>query len=240
MPKIHSHEVQIKWLIDPVKEKPGSTIPASSILERLDFPLPPEIGHGWLERMPVAHGMTVSRGLHFFRPEAAGHLIPLGEFEVDFPETTLMAQTVQGSEICHREFHPPAELILRPGLDCFRHADRIHVIPLINSSSNSIMSGMSITDTALAELMGQDLAQQLIARLGLDTPPVVKIMTMPLHVSAPLRACLSDALMEPLKKVFAQSKVLEYLCAVAPLVITQPAAPSSSGRRRDRVRELHG
>lgn len=239
MPIARSHELQIRWLLDSATDETVTTIPASTILERQDFPFPPEVGHGWFERMPLAHGVTVFRGVHRFRPEASGQIIPLGKFEIECPETTLMVQTVQGSAICHQELDPPAELILRPGHDCFRHADRISMIPLIDSSSDSVMTGISISDTALAELMGKDMAQQLIASLGLDMPPVVKVMPIPLYVSAPLRACMSAALMGPLKKMFAQSKALEYLCVLAAHVVTKTPATLSTGRRHNRVRELH-
>jgi AraC-like DNA-binding protein len=233
--------LEIRWLIDPVKGDSVSTVPASAILERHDFPFPPELGHGWLERMPLADGIAVFRSVHSFRPEASGQLIPLGEFDIVFPDTTLMVQTAQGHEIYHREFYPAptAELILKPGFDCFRHTERVRVLPLINSSSNSVMTGMSISDTALAEQMGEDMAQQLIASLGLDIPPLVKIMPIPLHTSALLRASMSAVLTGPLKRMFAQSKLLEYLCALATFVITQPPATLSARRRRDRVRELH-
>ncbi len=150
-----------------------------------------------------------------------------------------MAQTVQGRAICHQEFHPPAELILRPGHDSFRYADRISMIPLVDTSSDSVMTGISISDTALSGMMGKDMAQQLITGLGLDAPPVVKVMPIPLRVSAPLRVCMSAALMGPLKKMFAQSRALEYLCALAAHVVTQAPATLPTGRRFNRVCELH-
>lgn len=239
MSTAQSYELQIRWLLDPATDEAGTTIPASSVLERQDFPFPLEVGHGWFERMPLAQGVTMFRGVHSFRPEASGQLITVGEFEIEFPETTLMVHTVQGGVICHREFDPPAELILRPGYDCFRHVDRIHIIPLADSSSDSVMTGIAISDTALAELMGEDLAQQLIARLGLDAPQVVRMMPIPLHVSAPLRTSMSSALMGPLKKMFAQSQMLAYLCALVAFVVTQTPATLSTGRRHNRVRELH-
>lgn len=163
----------------------------------------------------------------------------MGEFKFEFPETTLTIQTVQGGTICHQEFYPAAELIYKPGYDFFRHADRFHTIPLIDTSSNSEMTSLCIGGSALAGLIGEDLAQQLIEGLVLNPSPVVKVMPIPLHVSAPLRACLSPTLTGALKKLFAQAKVLEYLCALSTHVCAQTVAVSLTGRKRGMVRVLH-
>lgn len=239
MSSAYSYELNIRWLLDSAMDEAITTMPASTILERQEFPFPPELGCGWFERMPLAQDITVFRSVHSFRHESSGQLISLGEFKIEFPETSLMVQTVHGSAVCHREFHPPMELILKPGHDCFRRADRIHMIPLIDSSSDSIMTGVCIGDTALAELMGKEMAQQLIAALGLDIPPVIKMMPIPLYVSAPLRVCMSTALTGEMKKMFVQSKVLEYLCLLATFAVTPVPTALSSGRKRERIHELY-
>jgi AraC-like DNA-binding protein len=189
--------------------------------------------------MPLAEGVLLFQGVHRFRPEVAGQLIPLGEFKFESPSTLLVMQTVQGGTILHREFHPAAELIYKPGHDFFRHADRLHVIPLIDASSDSEMTSLCVDDGALAGLIGEDLTQRLIAGLGLNPPPMVKVMPIPLHVSAPLRASLSPTLTGALKKLFAQAKVLEYLCGLAVHVCAQSTLKLKTDHKRETVRELH-
>jgi AraC-like DNA-binding protein len=68
-------------------------------------------------------------------------------------------------------------------------------------------------------------------------------MAIPMHVSAPLCASVSPTLKGQLKILFAQSKVLEYLCALSVYMgdalaasVNQPRLPS---RKRDTVRPLH-
>lgn len=239
MTNITYPDLNIRWLIDPASAEPASVVPAVYESHRLDFPLPPEIGYGWLERMPLAQGVMVMQGVHRFRPEVSGQLIPLGEFKYEFPEMTLAMQTVQGGTVCHREFYPPAELIYKPGYDFFRHADRFHTIPLIDTSSNSEMTSLNVGGSALAGLIGEDLKQLLIDGLGLSPQPVVKVMPVPLHVSAPLRACLSPTLTGPLRRLFAQAKVLEYLCALSVHVSTPSSVKLQTDHKRNVVRELH-
>ena len=240
--KIQLPALHAKWLIDPAYVDDGSLLPGKLDYERQDYPFPAEIGCGWFERMTLAQGISIFHGAHRFTPQAAGRLIPLAEFKLEMPQTTFVVQTVHGSSICHRELHPPTEVIYKPGHDFFRHADRLHMTPWIDSTADSDMNCAAIEDSALAGLVGESLTQQLFEQLGLDRPPVVKVLPMPLHVSAPLRACLSPTLTGPLRKIYAQSKVLEYLCALlshvcSPAALTQ--MPQASYRKRERIRELH-
>jgi AraC-like DNA-binding protein len=232
-------DFNVCWLTDPATAGTPAILSAVPAFQRLDYPLPPEIGHGWLERLPLADGVALFRGVHRFESPVAGQWIPLMEFSHTFPEPTLIVQTVKGGPICHQEFHPPAELTYKPGHDFFRYADRFQVIPRVDASSNSEMIASEISATVLIELIGAELAELLIARLGLESHPAVKVWPMPMTVSAPLSAAFSTQFQGMLQKLFAQSKVLEHLCAlVAHTVAREPRWPPLR-RKRDRLQELH-
>lgn len=115
------------------------------------------------------------------------------------------------------------------------------MIPLIDSSSNSEMTSLIVTASALAGLMGANMAQMLISQLGLNAPPAIRILPIPVQVSMPLRACISPTLQGQMKILFAQSKVLEYLCGLAGYLGAQLSVPDpgSPSRKRERMRELH-
>lgn len=231
--------LNVRWLTDPAATGELPTIPASHALQRVDFPIPPEIGHAWMERLPLAEGVSLFRGSHRFRLEAPGQPVPLGEFSYLFPETTLCVQVMEGGTAYHREFYPPAELIFKPGHDFFRFADRFHTISAIDSPSDSDMIALMVSETVLTELMDEDVAKQLITRIGLDSPPVVKVLPIPLSVSAPLRAALSTQLQDTLQRLFAQSKVLEYLCLLSAQMNTPDRALLGLPCPQERLRELH-
>ncbi|MBZ0094381.1 MAG: helix-turn-helix transcriptional regulator [Sulfuricella sp.] len=233
-------EIDIRWLIDPsVGGNDGMAGPASAAVHRLDYPFPAEIGQGWFEYLVLAEGARVFKATHRFLPEAAGNLVLTGEIQSSFAELTFHAATIRGG-ICHRhERFPAAELILKPGVDFFRHADRFHVRQMIDASSDSEVSGFALTDTLLAELLGDELADRLLTGLGLNPAPVVKMAAMPPHVSAPLCAIMSPAFSGPLKRLFAQSKLLEYLCILAAHVATEPQTIPCQVRWRNAVRQLH-
>jgi AraC-like DNA-binding protein len=231
--------LDVRWLTNPAATGVPPTFTASHDLQRVDYPIPPEIGHGWSDRLPLAHGISLFQAVHRFRPEVTGQWVSLGEFRFTFPEPTLVIQTIQGGPVRHQEFYPRAELIYQPGHDFFRRADAFRVIPQIETTSDSTMTALVLTETVLAQLVGADLATALITRLGLETPPVVKVLPIPVRVSAPLRAALSTHVQGTLQRLHAQSNVLEYLCRLSAQVIAPGLAPPRLQSQQDQLRELH-
>jgi AraC-like DNA-binding protein len=92
------------------------------------------------------------------------------------------------------------------------------------------MTTLVCSDRALLDLIGEDAAQQQLDDLGLTDTPQVRMLPIPLHVSEPLRQCLSSGCSGPLNTLYAQSKILEYLWKLA--TFTKNAkVPSRSGTR---------
>ena len=231
--------LNVRWLTEPDANAMQELGSARDALQRESFPFAAEVGSGWFERLLLAHNMTLFHATHRFKPDAFGQLIALGDFKAEFPMPTLVVQTVQGGTIMHRERHPQAELIYRPGYDFFRHAERADLTPMVDASFNSEMTSLSIADATLADLVGEAIAQPLLARLGLDAPPVMRVLPMPMQVSAPLRAAMSSQLQGPLQILFAQAKVLEYLCTLASHVLSTDIREQRQTRMRYRMHELH-
>ena len=231
------HPLSIHWLVD--RELPATEDSSDGGIEHFTYPIASEVGSGWFERLPLAADMSVFYAEHRFCTASAGRLLPLGEFSTRFDMATLTIQTVQGGTLCNREFEPPMELIFKPGFDFFRRADGLHVIPLADTSSNSEMTTLVVSDQKLVELLGDDVALLMIEQLGLMQVPTVKVLPMPLHVSAPLRGSVSPSLQGSMKLLYAQSKALEYLCGLVAHLQGQQQAPVMPERRRNRIQELH-
>jgi len=231
--------LNVRWLTEPAAAEELPTIPATQVLQRVDYPISPDIGHAWCERLPLAHGISLFRGIHRFRPEVTGQPIPLGEFSHHFPESTLITQTIQGATIGHQEFYPRARLTYRPGHDFFRYTDQFRVKPLIDASADSTMTALILAEPVLTKLIGEDMANSLIRQIGLDAPPAVKVLPIPLSVSAPLRAAFSPDLQDNLQRMFAQSKVLEYLCALCTCLVVRESSKPLLQARPARLQALH-
>ena len=232
--------LNVQWLIDPAVTaiRTAEVFPATTGLQREDIPIPADVGQGWIERLPLADGLSLMYGVHQFKSGHCGSMLQLGEFDVDFPELSLSVQSIQGGNAHHREFHPRVQLLFKPGFDLFRHANRFHTIPSIDSSSNSEMTCLVVADRVLVSLLGADVTKQLLEGLTLAAPPAVKVLPMPLYISDPLRSAVSPKLQGQLKILWAQSKVLEYLCGLAGFVGAQESVLSVPNSKIETLREL--
>ena len=83
------------------------------------------------------------------------------------------------------------------------------------------------------------MAHSLIRQIGLDSPPAVNVWPIPLAVSAPLRAAFSTDLQGHLQRLFAQSKVLEYLCALCTYAAARESPKPPLQSLPDRLQALH-
>lgn len=179
------------------------------------------------------------KATHLFTPEAHGQLVPLAEFEINYQEATFVVQYCPRGHIYHSELHPEVELAYGGEWNLMRYANRIHVQSLLDGSYDSEMTGLTISRSALVQLLGEDLTETLIQGLELHAMPQVKSISIPHHISAMLHHCIPATLSGQLRKLFIQAKVLEYLC-----VLTDYAERECSGSKRlenvcNAVRHLH-
>lgn len=227
----------IDWLVDPSL---GSTAGAAQPdLSLASDAADPASAPGWHDELLLADGWRVFRAVHRDRPATVGHLLQIGQFPLFDGEATLVAEVLHDVDGRHREFIGCGEVIYRPGANFFRHAARGHDVTPIATDSAGEMAGIAVADSALDRLLGEELAGQLLCGLGLEPAPVARVVGIPLHVSAPLRAIVSSALEGPLMRLFAQAKALEYLCALAVHVTVHPKTRPRQVRKRDIVRRLH-
>lgn len=202
----------INWLVEQANPGTSEVALSHNQLQHVDYPIPENLGSGYYEQLEVTPGCTIFRGVHKFTKKASGQLFPLGHFKNQFTGELFATQTIQGSICCHREAVPKVELIYQHGVDFFRYAKELDLVPLIDASSNSVMSGTSVTRPRLDKLIGKRSSNLILKKLELQKPPSVRVATIPSYVTRPLRESLSQTLTGDLQKLYGQSKVLEYFC----------------------------
>jgi AraC-like DNA-binding protein len=189
-------------------------LPEDGDVDCLPYPFPAEIGEGFFQKVELALNMTVFRGVHRFTPEAVGHLIQLAEIEVNFPEPTFMVQVLRGGRILHREKRPVTEVIYSPGLDLFRLTDQLNLTPILDGSQSSEMTCLTVGRNTLINLIGSDVAEQLMQSLTLTSYPKVVVRPMPLHVSTHLHGAIGTSQNGAARKLSCQARILDYLGAL--------------------------
>ena len=228
--------LRFSWLVE---EDRANFQPWHGDIDVHPYPLPPEIGACSISKLELAFGMTLFRATHRFGPAALGQLVHVADVEGSFPAESLMVQVVSGGLIVHREEYPATEVIFRPGLDLFRLADRLKLVPLVDGSSDSIMTALTVSRVALGHLVGDDVAEATLIALGLTQPPKVVVRPMPAHVSAHLHDAIPHNLDGAARRLICQSRALEYLSALIEHLGTNAANKTRVSAGRTRARALH-
>lgn len=247
--KMHSMKgaysnLRMQWLLDdmdgagasPCAHKTATATDGDTI--HLSIPIPPEIGEGEMEMLHLTFGMTVAKAVHRFRPDTGGRMFPLAEVRVEFQEAAFMVQTVRTGHIFHRERHPCCEILLGEGNDAFRHAKQIDLTPILETSRNSEIIGVSVVDSVLEAVLGQAETHQLMAALRIQALPSLWVHKIPAYVTAPLHACLTTSFVGAPRRLYCQAKALEYFGLLSEYLLGKSAPRPDSGRK-NRVHNLH-
>ena len=226
--------LQFRWLLD-ASEDTFAFAPSDGDMEHQSLNFPPELGQGHFDHYNLALGMSLYRSSHCLLPLAAGHLIPVGEIDIDHGSPAFVAQSLRGGRICQQERHPESNLIFEEGRDFFLHIQKRQVIPLVDGSSDSTMVALLTQVTTLEHLVGAEETATLLKALDLSVLPSVAVRTIPRLISAPLHQAMARSLTGPTQKLYAQGKVLEYLSGLAEHLSLVGAGDPSASVLNERV-----
>lgn len=232
-------QVQIHWLVDPEAHTNDFVQRPNPNNLHLQCPYPAEIGEGWIDRLSLSQEMVIYRTVHRFCAGTRSQMLALGEFKLEFTEPTFSVHTLHSGYATSRELQPRQDLNLKPGDDLFRYGEHGNFIPLVDTGSDIEMTALALTDAALSGFIGEASAKQLLADLSLALPPMVQVVAIPLHVTEPLRQCLSSGCTGQLHTLFAQSKVLEYLWRLTRFTASGREPGRASSRELEIIQALY-
>jgi AraC-like DNA-binding protein len=228
---------EVRWLTD--LDAPVVRIDHLTDLPHQEIPMSPTMGSGWLEMLHLALGMHLSRGTHHFTKAMTGQLLPFARITAELPEDTWTVQSARSGRVRLYERRVGSELTFGGEVVLFQHSDRLDYEPHLDGSTMVQVTVLSIGDTLLARLLGEPLACSLVAGLGVVEVPSARVLAIPDAITASLYAALSTEQSGALRKLYAQSKVLEYLGRLTEFMAGEHRASSALplGRRR-RVEQL--
>ena len=203
------------------------------------MPLPDDIGSGWFENITLAMGMSLFHGQARFLPGGSGKLVELANVSVDFEEPTFQVQSVAKGRVVHREQTMNKELVITPGRDLFRLSEGFQATPVLDSSLDLEMMSLTIRRSMLVALLGEQVACDLLSKLGLQPWPGAVIVPVPLTVSAPLHQCLRPEFSPELRRIHAQARSMEFISGLAVHVLGPGSSGSRRVDRRRRAQEVH-
>jgi AraC-like DNA-binding protein len=230
---------EVRWLTDPAA--PVVLLDPLTDLPHQEMPMPPAIGSGWAEMMHLALGMHLSRGTHHFTEAMAGHWVPFARITADLPDDSLTVQSARSGRVRLYERRVGSELTFGGEVALFQHSDQLDYEPHLDGSTMVQVTVLLIGDALLAGLLGEALAGALVAGLGVTGVPSARVLAIPAAITAPLYAALSTEQSGALRKLYAQSRVLEYLGGLTRFITGEqrasPTLPLVRRRRAEQLRE---
>lgn len=206
----------------------------------LDYPMPPENGKGGYEVLGLAIGMTFVRTKLEFNRSALGKQLPLLEVDTEFTEPTFQVMSFRGLRGGVNEAYPTTRLAVSPGIDLFRHTQHYRSTFIADATFSGDACHISISRTVLGQLIGDEVARALLAKLAIAEPPAIAVKPIPLHVSQLIFSADTPALSGSTRKLFCQAKILEYLASLVHFACASDEVSAEHNQKsRQRAQAIH-
>lgn len=235
--KLTTPVVTFDWLIgsDPIASKTDS-----ADIVWMDAPFTRDIGSGGFESWGLAMDMVVTHSRYEFTPEITGQLVPLATISMEFSEPTLMIQSLPKGRVIQNDNLSPSDLVYGDGVDLFRYCESANITAVMDTSQEIENITLMIGHSRLSDLIGAELAQTLIQKLDLLPIPKSAVKAIPNHVHRSLHSCLNSSYSPPLKKLWAQARVLDFITDLSNYICHhQTQNLISKNQAKNRVQALH-
>jgi AraC-like DNA-binding protein len=206
---------------------------------RTQIPLSPEIGSGWVEMFPLALGMSVARGFHHFEPVMIGQIVPFFDVTGELTEPTLSISVARTGRVILKQRCVGIDFIFGQGQSLFEHVDRLDYVPTLDASCDIEVTMLKIGDSMLATLLGETAAHTMLKALHVADVPSAAVKAVPPHISASLYESMPAHLTGMMRKLHAQAKALEYICALAGHLAVEEARIPPESAKKKQVQQLY-
>lgn len=200
------------WL---TKSGPPTIVEANEhTIPRIAIPIPDDFGAGYFSSIQLPLDIVVRRACYKFKPEVTGRLFPLANISEEYTEPVLIVQAIKTGRLITYDSGYGEEYILSAADSFFRHINKLDAQTKLDTSENFDVTVLIVGDSVLSDLLGEGQAASLLETLRIMAIPSAVVARLPRHISAILHASFPEHLTGNLSKLFAQAKVLEYICAL--------------------------
>lgn len=205
------------WIVQP--EVPFAEFGESEHDVPIPIPMPEDVGQSSLKSMHLPLNIVIYYGYHHFNTFQNGRLLPLGDFKLKFSEPVFVIQSARTGQTTFSDRRVGLDLLFGSASGTlFQHVDILDYLAILDCSENIEIVAIIIGVSVLENMLGQKHSQSLLQGLQISSMPSANVYKVPKPVDAILHSCLPKHLTGTISKLFAQAKVLEYICALTEYV----------------------
>ena len=207
--------------------------------EHIVFPYPEEVGSANGNMLKTSHNINIYKGHHYYNTDVVSDSFDAGVVTCDFPEEVLMVEIVFGGEV---EIHQQ-ELdykITHGGSKTSFHRVKDYAWHATHERSKHLeFTTVSIPISSLYLMIGEQSTEHILSALQLITTPSFATTSLPLRINKILSSAISPHLQGSMKKLYSQSKIVEYLCELVEHIETNFNTLTVNEKQVLKVQETH-
>lgn len=225
------------WLIDSA-DTPMLFGDAGQDIARTPLPLPPNIGNAWFSSIQLPLNVVLRRVSHTFQPDITGRLIQFAHVTENMAEPVLCIQSLKTGRVVVNDTRVGEEFVFGPNGSMYQHSDRLDQVVKLDTSVDIEAFIVVMGRSVLNELLGEGMAESLLKGLHLTAMPSASVARIPLEVSNVLYSIFPAGLTGNIRKLFIQTRILEYISALTEHVGKATEAPELSPNKERNIQQL--
>ena len=227
---------EIKWLV--VSKPEFTDNRATRLCQPVSVPMPPEIGRSTMMSVHLPLNVFVYKGSHRFTHTVAGEMVPYAQLKASFEEPVLMINALKrgravmsGGRMGNMAYGSEAGTL-------FHHVLEIDRSVMLDVSDHIEFTSVGLGYSVLQGLLGEAIARRMLETLGITAIPSTCVVKVPRRITAILHACLPDHLTGEIGILYAQAKILEFLCELARWLDSLSEPPQLKFSDHETLRQL--
>ena len=179
--------------------------------QAVEYPLPKDLGTAKGMLLNIADDISVYSGLHHYHATSADGWYHLGEVDGQLCSDALMISMSWGAKRKNIDCELDSVLVFDSGNIMFKRSGQIAFDVHQQSASEVKITVSTIPIPSLIKLMGESNTQFLLECLNLTATPSASVVAIPHSLNRILHCAVPAHFTGPMKHLFAQAKVIEYL-----------------------------
>ena len=179
------------------------------------LPLAQGMGYSSLDHMRLALKMEVCQISHLFVPGMPGQWLPMAEIAGKSSEPQFLVREFMNGKSMLHDRRLDRKLYDELRRSTFHLFEAIDLQVWLNSGEDVAMAMLKMDISTLYNLIGEAYTQNLLKGLNLGKAQVTSLQPLPPEITRLLHSGFSGHLTGSMRRLQAQSKVLEYLVALS-------------------------